>query len=215
MVCILIGSIHIEAILTLDTMATDDAGNKENQVAHNIRRPRKKHKFTPAPETALDESRTNLEAGSSSQAQQILADDMCTMSTTRLINAVKDLGFYPKETKATDEAGKKECKLAHNIRMVRKRRMFTAAQEKELDELRQNSVHPRGRDYIHALPLDVGLPLDTCCMHRREPMQSQSSSAQRLRPLTMKVNPESNQGHKHDLDLAEESQKALKKRRRP
>ena len=78
MVCILIGSIHIEAILTLDTMATDDAGNKENQVAHNIRRPRKKHKFTPAQETALDESRANLEATSSSQAQQILADDMCT-----------------------------------------------------------------------------------------------------------------------------------------
>ena len=34
---------------------------------------------------------------------------------------------------------------------------------------------------------------------------------QRLRRLTMKVNPESNEGHKHDLDFAEESQKALKK----
>ena len=34
---------------------------------------------------------------------------------------------------------------------------------------------------------------------------------QRLRRLTMRVNPESNQGHKHDLDFAEESQKALKK----
>ena len=42
-------------------------------------------------------------------------------------------------------------------------------------------------------------------------MQWQCSSTQRLRRLSMKVNPESNQGHKHDLDFAEESQKALKK----
>ena len=34
---------------------------------------------------------------------------------------------------------------------------------------------------------------------------------QRLRRVTMKVNPESNEGHKHDLDFAEESQQALKK----
>ena len=34
---------------------------------------------------------------------------------------------------------------------------------------------------------------------------------QRLRSLTMKVNPESNEARKHDLDFAEEAQKSLKK----
>ena len=54
-----------------------------------------------------------------------------------LLDAVKELGFYPKETKATDDAGKKECKLAYHIRMARKKQLFTAAQERELKQLRR------------------------------------------------------------------------------
>ena len=53
-----------------------------------------------------------------------------------LFNAVKELGRYPKESKGKDDAGQKECKLAHNIRMARKKQLFTSSQETELDELR-------------------------------------------------------------------------------
>ena len=52
-----------------------------------------------------------------------------------LFNAVKELGRYPKESRAKDDAGKKECQLAKNIRMARNRKVFTPEEESELDLL--------------------------------------------------------------------------------
>ena len=52
-----------------------------------------------------------------------------------LFNAAKELGHYPKESKATDDAGQKEYQLAKNIRMARKRKVFTPEEESELDLL--------------------------------------------------------------------------------
>ena len=49
-----------------------------------------------------------------------------------LINAVKKLGFYPKERRAKDVDGQNECELAHNIRMAHKNKLFTPAQLTEL-----------------------------------------------------------------------------------
>ena len=53
-----------------------------------------------------------------------------------LFNAATELGHYPKESKATDDAGQKEYQLAKNIRMARKKQVVTSSQETELDELR-------------------------------------------------------------------------------
>ena len=52
-----------------------------------------------------------------------------------LFNAVKELGRYPKESRAKDDAGQKECQLAKNIRMARSRKVFTPEEESELDLL--------------------------------------------------------------------------------
>ena len=41
------------------------------------------------------------------------------------IDAVKELGFYPKETKATDDDSNKEYNLAWKIRQARKKQLFT------------------------------------------------------------------------------------------
>ena len=63
-------------------------------------------------------------------------EDSCTHDqAVDLIDTVKELGSYPKEAKATDDAGNKECQLAHNIRKGRKKGVFTPAQEIELNEL--------------------------------------------------------------------------------
>ena len=75
-----------------------------------------------------------------------------------LLDAVKELGFYPKETKATDDAGKNECHLAYKIRKARKNQLFTAAQEMELEQLRQTSVHPRDRALLAKLLAEAQEP---------------------------------------------------------
>ena len=56
-----------------------------------------------------------------------------------LIDAVKTLGYFPKETKSV---GPEEKTLAKNIR----RCQFTPAEQTEIDGLRRTSVHPRDRD---------------------------------------------------------------------
>ena len=76
---------------------------------------------------------------------QAVKDQAVKDQAVNLINAVKKLGFYPKERKAKDEDGQKECKLAHNIRMAHTKKLFTPAQLTELEELKQNLVHPRDR----------------------------------------------------------------------
>ena len=99
---------------------------------------------TKAQQKVVDDEVPDNQASSSSQpnaglpaaltkAQQKVVDDI----TVDLMNA--------KETKATDDAGEKKRKLAHNIHQGRKRKSFTLAQEIELNELRKNSVHPRDR----------------------------------------------------------------------
>ena len=55
-----------------------------------------------------------------------------------LIDAVKTLGYFPKEAKS---AGPEEKALAKNIR----RCQFTPAERIEIDGLRRTSVHPRDR----------------------------------------------------------------------
>ena len=58
-----------------------------------------------------------------------------------LIDAVKTLGFFPKETRPTGDEGMQEFQLALKIR----RCQFTPAERIEIDELRRTSVHPRDR----------------------------------------------------------------------
>ena len=72
-------------------------------------------------------------------------DQAVNDQAVNLINAVKKLGFYPKERKAKDVDGQNECKLAQNIRKAHKKKLFTPAQLTELEELKQNLVHPRHR----------------------------------------------------------------------
>ena len=61
--------------------------------------------------------------------------DKRQVMAVNLFNAATELGHYPKESKATDDAGKKEYQLAKNIRMARKRKVFTPEEESELDLL--------------------------------------------------------------------------------
>ena len=56
-----------------------------------------------------------------------------------LIDAVKTLGFFPKETRPTSDEGREEYLLARKIQ----RHPFTPAQRIELNELKRTSVHPR------------------------------------------------------------------------
>ena len=55
-----------------------------------------------------------------------------------LIDAVKTLGYYPKETKPTGDEDKKEFQLATSIR--RGREAFTPAERIEMDELKRTFV---------------------------------------------------------------------------
>ena len=67
-----------------------------------------------------------------------------------LIDAVKTLGFWPKETRPTGDEGTEEYKLTMKARDLaekirRHRHRFTSAERIELDELQRTSVHPRDR----------------------------------------------------------------------
>ena len=55
------------------------------------------------------------------------------------IDAVKTLGFFPKETRPKGDEGKEEFLLAMKIRKY----PFTPAQRIELNELQRTSMHPR------------------------------------------------------------------------
>ena len=123
-----------------ESRATDDDGKKERKVARNTRYARKKQLFTPEEESELDLLQAEADAlvVKKHEAPRV-------KQAVNLINAVKKLGFYPKERRAKDVDGQNECKLAHNIRMAHKKKLFTPAQLTELEELKQNLVHPRHR----------------------------------------------------------------------
>ena len=92
-------------------------------MAKNIRR----CQFTPAEQTEID----GLRSGAPQPAARTKGRE--------LIDAVKTLGYFPKETKSV---GPEEKALAKNIR----RCQFTPAEQTEIDGLRRTSVHPRDRD---------------------------------------------------------------------
>ena len=62
-------------------------------------------------------------------------DQAVRNQAVNLMNAVKELGRYPKESMAKDDAGKKECQLAQKICMARNAKVFTPEEESELDLL--------------------------------------------------------------------------------
>ena len=61
------------------------------------------------PEYKAEERRTETEERRRDK-RQVMA--------VNLFNAVKELGRYPKESRAKDDAGQKACQLAQNIRMA-------------------------------------------------------------------------------------------------
>ena len=79
------------------------------------------------PEYKAEERRTETEERRREKRQ---------VTAVNLFNAVKELGRYPKESRAKDDAGQKERKLAPHIRIARKKQLFTPEEERELDELR-------------------------------------------------------------------------------
>jgi len=56
-----------------------------------------------------------------------------------LLNEVRQLGYYPKETRANPV----ECSLAMRLRRALQHKCFNQAQLEELQQLREQSVHPR------------------------------------------------------------------------
>ena len=65
-----------------------------------------------------------------------------------LIDAVKTLGYYPKETRPKGDEDKTEFQLAMNIGQRRKK--FTPAEGIEMDDLRRTSIHPRDPTQVAA-----------------------------------------------------------------
>ena len=105
--------------------------NEEDRKEHNFykRLYRQKEQLLPA----IWEEMQNIGASQPDGGQQ-------------LVDAVKRLGYYPKEAKTNKE----EAQLAHDIRKARATYRFSPALLTELDELRLQSVHP----------LDVASQLD-------------------------------------------------------
>ena len=60
-------------------------------------------------------------------------------ATTELLDEVRRLGHYPKETRANPS----ESKLARKLRNALNDKCFNQAQREELQQLREQSVHPR------------------------------------------------------------------------
>ena len=79
------------------------------------------------------------------------------MTSQELVEAVRILGYYPKEfhRPATPEE-EDERLLAHRIRKgLIKANFFTQTQITELDELRRTSIHPRDREKSDQLLLEA------------------------------------------------------------
>ena len=113
-----------------------DAQIEENNLAKTVARALESNKLSEEDKAELDELR---DASRAAPAEE-------------LMDAVRRLGYYPKElsTPTTDQE-QQEAQLAMMLRRRLRRNCraglrFSIAQQDELKELRRTSIHPRDRD---------------------------------------------------------------------